>query len=212
MVPRVPAAPKLFVPLKRLWRQSAHRAAPCSLRRSTGHVVFPAVHGRCTELPGDPRRGSDPRRRRHHATQPRLSAGWQTPAKPTVRLSPAALAAGQSMPQHAHRSTVLGRTTQSDRARSSQVLRPSTTPPRAAASASGSFGTGRTGARVQCPHAAPIYRCCVCWTRLARRLRRARRDILTCHRMHCSLWLQTEREAGLVHLALRPSADPQATI
>ena len=114
--------------------------------------------------------------------------------------------------QHAHRSTVLGRTTQSDRARSSQVLRPSTTPPRAAASASGSFGTGRTGARVQCPHAAPIYRCCVCWTRLARRLRRARRAILTCHRMHCSLWLQTEREAGLVHLALRPSADPQATI
>ena len=56
------------------------------------------------------------------------------------------------------------------------------------------------------------YRCCVCWTRLARRLRRARRAILTCHRMHCSLWLQTEREAGLVHLALRPSADPQATI
>ena len=144
------------VSLKRLWRQSAHRAAPCSLRRTTGYVVFPAVHGRCTELPGDPRRGSDPRLRLHHATQPRLSAGWQTPAKPTVRLSPAALAAGQSMPQHAHHSSVLGRTTQSDRARSSQVLRPSTTPPRAAASASGSFGTGRTGARVQCPHAAPI--------------------------------------------------------
>ena len=82
--------------MKRLWRQSAHRAAPCSLRRSTGHVVFPAVHGRCTELPGDLRRGSDPRLRRHHAMQPRLSAGWQTPAKPTVRLSPAALAAGQS--------------------------------------------------------------------------------------------------------------------
>ena len=55
------------VSLKRLWRQSAHRAAPCSLRRSTGHVVFPAVHGRCTELPGDPRRGSDPRLRLHHA-------------------------------------------------------------------------------------------------------------------------------------------------
>ena len=124
--------------MKRLWRQSAHRAAPCSLRRSTGHVVFPAVHGRCTELPGDPRRGSDPRLRRHHATQPRLSAGWQTPAKPTVRLSPAALAAGQSMPQHAHRSSVLGRTTQSEslarlRFSAHQLRLRERLPPRAAA-------------------------------------------------------------------------------
>ena len=182
--------------MKRLWRQSAHRAAPCSLRRSTGHVVFPAVHGRCTELPGDPRRGSDP-----VSSPPCYATSAQRWVANAGQADGKTVTSGPgSRPFNAATRTPFECARPNHPKRQRSLV--SGSPPINYASASGCLRERQLWHRPhRCESTVPTrrahYRCCVCWTRLARRLRRARRAILTCHRMHCSLWLQTEREAGL---------------